>query len=138
MKQQARFYHFFHGDLYYDSGLPSSPGIEAALGKDPGRHVAGPSDSLAVCYDSVDGTLFKHGSAERVEGWARKTRMAFADAGVPEFAEDIEVVSFLPHPEAVAELNACIETTGRVLRFKEALARIASSNPAYGQPQFPK
>jgi len=107
-------------------------------GSDPGSHVCDGSQNLAVAYDSVDGILFKHGHLGRVQEWAAKTRRTFSEAGAGDLAAAITVISFPVAEETVNELNACVATTGRVLRLPEALERIAAARPdLLARPRYP-
>jgi len=102
-------------------------------------HVCDGSEMMAVAYDSSDGTLHKAGRAEGVEEWAAKTRKKFADGGFEDLGSDLVVVSFPPVEETIAELNACIECSGRVLRFTEALEEIGRRRPdLFERPVYPK
>ena len=113
-----------HGDVWAAGATPSG----RALGLDR-RHVCRGSGRLAACFGAESGTLHKHGGEEGVEAWAAATRKRLAEAGFPEMADEIVVVAFPPTPETVAELNACVATTGRVLRIAERLAEIADAIP---------
>lgn len=93
------------------------------------RHVCDGSQEVAVAYDAENGTLIKHGSLTRVQEYAAQARRVFCEGGHEDLALAIEVVSFPVSEETVAELNACVATTGRVLKLPEALARIASERP---------
>ena len=50
-------------------------------------------------------------------------------------ADEIVVVAFPPTPETVAELNACVATTGRVLHLAGRLEEIAEAIP---REEWPK
>lgn len=105
---------------------------------DPGVHVCDGSQEIAVAYDSEDGTLFKHGQLARVQAWAAKTRRIFSEGGAADLAAAITVLSFPVAEETVRELNACVATTGRVLRLPEALERIAAARPdLLARPRYP-
>lgn len=116
------------GDLYFHD-FPVAGG--ASGGK---RRVCGPSEMMAIAYDSNEGTLYKHGTATGVEAWAVKTRAAYCDTGFEDFADAIVVISFPIAPATVAELNACLETTTRVAFIVENLGAIARDNPDIVQP----
>lgn len=115
-----------HGDVWHVDA-DATPG-GAALGSNR-RHVCRGSEKLAVCFDGSDGTFHKHGAEKGVEAWAAKTRRTLADAGATDLADDLVVVVFPPTPETVAELNASVECTGRVLDIADRLSRIAGSMP---------
>lgn len=49
--------------------------------------------SLAFCFDSVDGTLIKHGDEQRVSEYAKVMRKAFVQSGNADFGASLTVVS---------------------------------------------
>lgn len=121
-----------HGDVWsVDAG--ATPGGRA-LGLDR-RHVCRGSERLAACYDAESGTLHKHGGEAGVEAWAAATRKKLAEAGFPEMADEIVVVAFPPTQETVAELNACVSTSGRVIGLPDRLVEIANLIP---REEWPK
>lgn len=83
-------------------------------------HVCDADEPMALAHDS-DGVLCLWGEAAVVEARAASLSEALRDA-LGDRAPSVTVVRFMPTPESVAELNACIATTGRVLRFAAALA----------------
>jgi hypothetical protein len=115
-----------HGDVWHvdADGTPGG----AALGLNR-RHICRGSERMAVCYDGSTGALHKHGAERGVEAWAAKTRKSFADADMPDLADDLIVVVFPPTAGTIEELNASIACTGRVLRIADRLAEIAESIP---------
>ena len=111
-------YEFRHGDVWYV--LRDPKGRETTC-----RHVCSGTEAMGVAYDADDGVLHKHGKAENVERWATETRRKLTEAGGGEMAAALNVVTFLAHPAPVAELNACIATTGRISGFPDRLAGMA-------------
>lgn len=123
------------GDLWFVRTLSGPGGKPKEIGK---VHVCGPHDRVAVVYDAEDGTLHKHGTEENAVAWLETTRAKLRDNGFESLAENLTMVAFNPVPEAIAELNACIATSGRVLGIAERLTAIQEENPAYAQiPRFP-
>jgi len=112
-KNDEARYHFEHGDVWFRNG---------------GRHfhVCGSSDFLAVVFDADDGTLHKHGNENLVTQWADKTRETF-QSGIKngiipaELMPNLVVLAFPARQETLDELNACITTSGRVLKLEERL-----------------
>jgi hypothetical protein len=96
------------------------------------RHVCGPGDLMAVAYDTENGILHKHGPAPLVSAWANKTRHGFLEMGADDMSEALVVISFPPHPEALAEVNACISVSGRILEFQKRLGHLTDD---YGFPR---
>lgn len=86
------------------------------------------TDTLAVLYDVNDGILHKHGEKSRVSMDHERMVKAFASGGLSEFGKALELVEFSITPETINELNACIGITGRVLRFKERLLKLAEES----------
>ncbi len=85
--------------------------------------------SLAIGFDRVSGTLHKHGEHERVESWVSNARKKFRDAGFPEMADALVVLSGdLP----LDEVNKCLAITGYCARMFEKLqANVGQgANPA--------
>lgn len=121
-----------HGDVWAMAGDATPGGRALGLHR---RHVCRGSGRLAACFGAESGTLHKHGSEEGVEAWAAATRKRLAEAGFAEMADEIVVVSFPPTAETVAELNACIAATGRVLRLADRLAEIADAIPRADWPR---
>lgn len=116
-----------HGDLKY-----------VTRENPQGRHVCDGSQEVAVAYDSVDGTLLRHGALPGVQQYADKARRMFTEAGFEEIAAAIVVLAFPVSDETVAELNACVATTGRVLGLPEAMERIAVQRPdLVARPRYP-
>lgn len=114
-----------HGDTWFRTG-PSKGGLGSGL-----RHICGPSELLAVAFDSDDGMLHKHGTAEMVTKWADNAREKLKSNGLDNWAQNLVVLSFPPMPEALEELNACIACTGRILGFQNRLeSLIAPPRPS--------
>lgn len=120
-----------HGDVWHLDFGGTPGGIALGLNR---RHICRGSERVAVCFDASDGTLHKHGAERGVEAWAAKTRKTLADAGITEAADGLVVVVFPPTPETIAELNAIIACSGRVLRIPDRLAEIAASVPRADWP----
>jgi len=119
-------YYIEHGDLWIRDSSTRLPGL---AGRPSGRHVCSGSEEVAVCFDSDDGTLHKRGKAEMVQAWADDTRRRFTEMGFDEMARSLTVITFPVTPETVAELNACSEITGRVLKLADNLARLLETRP---------
>lgn len=118
-------YVIVHGDLWYEeSGLRQ----DGPLGPQR-RHVCDGTGEIGVAYDAGSGTLHKHGESARVQRWASATRRKFSGAGYEDMARDIVVISFPVTPETVAELNACVATTGRVATLQARLTRLLETRP---------
>ncbi len=83
-------------------------------------YVCGDDEAMAVAHDS-DGTLVAWGVAGDVDAKATALGEALSDV-MGARAPSILVVRFMPTRESLAELNACIAVSGRVLRFGAALA----------------
>ncbi|WP_315920948.1 hypothetical protein [Mesorhizobium sp. SP-1A] len=92
------------------------------------------TDTLAVLYDVNDGILHKHGEKSKVSMDHERMVKAFTSGGYSEFAKTLELVEFSITPETIEELNACIGTTGRVLRFKERLMDLAEESENFPKP----
>ena len=96
-------------------------GTEYALVDEHDRiHWAGENIAVAFTYcpedRDISGTLHKHGSPEDVSAWAIKARRALTDAGSPDMAKEIVVVSGrIP----LDELNRMISTSSYVDRWYE-------------------
>ena len=88
----------------------------------------GSEDFIAVAHD--DEMLIKHGNATAVSEYAALLRKKFIEAGFPEYASDIEVIE-VPVCEmtddVIDEINACLSTSGRVLRLQERLGMMAQA-----------
>lgn len=124
-----------HGDVWYVT-KGATPG-GAAMGLDR-RHVGAGTEMIAVAFDSENGVLHKHGASKLVESWSGQTRKKFNEGGFPEMADAIVVISFLPTPQTIAELNACVTTTGRVLGLEHALLRMIEESPDLAKlPVYP-
>ena len=80
---------------------------------------------LGVAFDAKDGILHKHGLASQVTSWADQSRAAFIAKGFPEIAASLTTITFPATERAIAELNACIGTSGRVLQFPQNLCAAA-------------
>lgn len=131
-------YSIEHGDVWHSAGNPRLAGAAAMGLSDPGRrHVCDGSQWLAVAYDGEDGTLHKHGEASKVEAWADATRRRFSEAGFEDLAAGIMTLSFPVSEETVAELNACVSSTGRVLKLPERFAALGEANPGIARPRLP-
>lgn len=128
-------YYIEHGDLWIRDRSPRLPDL---AGLPSGRHVCSGSDEVAVCFDSEDGTLHKHGKAEMVQAWADETRRKFTEMGFDEMARALTVISFPVTPETVAELNACSEITGRALKLADNLSKLLETHPELlSVPRYP-
>lgn len=124
------------GDLWFVRTVSGPGGKPHEIGK---VHICGPHDRIAVAFDTEDGILHKHGTEESVAAWLEKTRDKFKGAGFDSMAENLTMVAFNPVPEAIAELNACIGTTGRIRGIAERLTAIQEENPSYAEiPRYPK
>lgn len=93
---------------------------------DTGHSDAGTDASIAIAWDSDNGTALKHGLCERVIRWADEARSAYAHAGIPEAANSIAVLSipselFRQNPSLVAELNASLVNATGMDGFLEKL-----------------
>lgn len=124
-------YYIEGGDLWRREGGSVASGLGGAPRS---RHVCRGSDDVAVAFDSEDGTLHKCGRADMVQAWAAAARSRFIEAGFEEMAKAITVISFSVTPETVAELNACVEVSGRVLKLAGNLARLQEENPSLASP----
>ena len=71
-------------------------------------------DELAFAFSKGSGTLFKHGSSEAVNEWAKDFREKMLRAGLGEDARDLVVIS--SRIFAIDTANRIISTTGYVLR----------------------
>ncbi|KKM89180.1 hypothetical protein LCGC14_1251180 [marine sediment metagenome] len=78
-------------------------------------HWAGEEIAVAFTYcldeQGMEGTLHKHGSPEKANAWAEKTRKKFVDAGHLDMANEIVVVS---GKISLEDLNKIIEISGYV------------------------
>jgi hypothetical protein len=105
-----------HGDVWLKSAVP--PMIGTGL-----THVCRASDMLAIAY--VGDRLLKVGASKSVEAQAPKLRQQceIFDEG------DLQLVSFPVTPETVAELNLCLQYSGRVANLIERLIEIGKAYP---------
>lgn len=114
-----------HGEVWFVHNDPSTPGGKAM--RLDRRHICGPSDELAIAFDEDDGTLHKHGTATSVRTWIDNYRAKTASFP-PDMALPVPLMmTFAANADAVAELNRCIATTGRIKGLYEDL--IASARP---------
>ena len=128
-------YYIEHGDLWIRDGSPRLPGLSGLLS---GRHVCRGSEEVAIAFDSDDGTLHKRGNASMVQSWADETRRKFTDMGFDDLARALTVITFPVTPETVAELNACAQITGRVLRLADNLSKLLDTHPELlSTPRYP-
>src|SRR3546814_6627062 len=98
---------------YYLDGTTLRYRTETVRGAAKDMAVCGSDEFIAMAFDRSIGGVLKHGPADRVRDWATAAKIAFRAAGCHDLADDIEVCVFLPTEPALAELNACIATTGR-------------------------
>ena len=70
-------------------------------------------DQVAMAFDRLDGTLYKHGRPERIEAWAAEQRALLAgavdDDGQPLFA--LATITF-DRDYPVESINRCIHHIG--------------------------
>lgn len=129
-------YRLRHGDVWFCG--PQRTGAASSLASGM-RHVCDGTDALALVFDAEDGTLHKHGRAADVRDWLDKTRAKFVEGGFSELASNLTLVEFKPVKEAIAELNACIATSGRAIQFETRLQEMLAANPELGQiPTYPR
>lgn len=127
-------YFIEHGDLWL---RPSGPAVKGPLAPGP-THVCDGTGEIGIAFDSEDGTLHRRGEASKVHEWADKTRRKFAENGFDDMARAITVISFPVTPETVAELNACAEITGRVLKLADNLSKLLETHPELlTMPRYP-
>lgn len=112
-----------HGDLWFVSRTDLA-----------GRRVCDGTQAIGVAYDAENGVLHKHGHLPRVQEWAAATRQKFLEAGFDDMAKGIVVIGFPVSEATVAELNACIAISGRVLQMEENLTRLVASHPKLADP----
>lgn len=103
-----------HDDIWYVQSN-RVPGVKAlGLGK---RHVCGSQEMLGIAFDQEGGVLHKHGMADQVITWADTARASLVAMGYPELANELVTLTFPALPEAIADLNHCISSTGYVLQM---------------------
>lgn len=77
-------------------------------------------DEPALAFDSESGTLHKHGDVAQVTAWTERARAKFRDAGFPEMADGLVVLSGkLP----LEDLNKCLSHTGYCKVLLERMKR---------------
>lgn len=79
-------------------------------------------DVFGVMFDSENGALISWGEEKIVRARFEHTVNGLK-ATMPEYAEDLMLVTFLTSGETIEELNACIATSGRILQFPSFLMR---------------
>lgn len=82
--------------------------------------VAKIGDELAVFFDEESGTLIAWGHPDEVEARFSNAVDVLSDVA-PQMASVLKTIHFVATDETVAELNNCISTTDRILRFEERL-----------------
>jgi hypothetical protein len=132
MTEKTGPYVIAHGDVWWRSTATG----RNSFGLSDDRHVCDGTQMLAVAYDAEDGILHKHGSEDSVRAWAERTGKKFIESGFEEMAQAIVVVGFPVSPESVAELNACVATTGRVLRIAERIEALGAQG-LIEAPKYP-
>ncbi len=81
-------------------------------------------EEMAVIVDQADGLLLKHGASEYVRAYLEQLEAAFRSVGaVHGLALDLQLICLSATPDVLEELNACIQTTGRIRSFTERLSR---------------
>lgn len=90
-------------------------------------HIADSTGLMAVLVDNGDpedgiamATLCKHGTYPAVSKYAAELGRKLITV-MPRYADSLEVLAFPVHQDIIDELNACIECTGRIGRFKAFL-----------------
>lgn len=114
-------YFLQHGDLWK---RPSGNTVAPQFRQD--AHIASGSEEIGVCYDRRDGSLHHIGSAASASAWLKSRSEKLRNAGFEEMAGDLVSVSFPMVEQTVAEINACLAISGRVLKLPERLAEIAA------------
>lgn len=82
--------------------------------------VAKVGDELAVFFDEDSGTLIAWGLPKEVEARFSNAVDVLSEVA-PQMASVLKTIHFVATEETVEELNNCISTTGRILRFEERL-----------------
>ena len=71
-------------------------------------------DRVTIGYTmSKDGSVVvhKHGEKHHVETWASRSRKQYIEAGFPQVAEEVFVLTFPPRYD-VDKINRCLDTVG--------------------------
>ncbi len=91
---------------------------------------------LAIAFDAKNGAVFKHDQAQRVEDWATTTRLAYANAGLSEYAEALTVITFTTANQLTVDTaNKAILHAGWLLH---EWLRLQDGTVATGTPSQPK
>lgn len=112
MPSECRIYQIENGSVLYFYDAEHS-------------HVVGQENDLfAVLWDSDGNILQKHGRADLVQARFEQMREAFVKAGFDQLAASLVIVTFPATPEALEEVNACIEISNRVGQLEARLEQI--------------
>lgn len=74
-----------------------------------GRPTTAPVDEISIAIDVVEGARLRIGDPVSVQKWADKHRAKWTEAGFPEKADDVKVIT---GRFTLEDLNRCLSTTG--------------------------
>jgi len=71
-------------------------------------------DEVAICFDTEEWIVYKHGKPENVQKWYAETRQKFLAVNCPEMIENLVIIAgFFP----VEELNKLFYLSGYIQKF---------------------